>query len=149
MYKIKCLQKTQWVHVFTSSRSGARELLRLAIFEIMHWKMGKMFTLGLNAAKSTDYIKKCFKQKLSKIKFCTQNSVKSDLLSPQRVEIGCSKCLPFLKYALEWKSRFNCEQNTTKNTDYIEKYSEQKLYKIKFLTKTRWTHVFIPPQEWS
>ncbi len=51
--------------------------------------MGETFTLRLNAAKSIDYIEKCFKQKLSKIKFSTKNSV---------VEIGGSKRLPFFKY---------------------------------------------------
>ncbi len=33
------------------------------------------FTLWLNAAKYTDYIEKCFKQKLQRIKFPTKNSV--------------------------------------------------------------------------
>ncbi len=31
-----------------------------------------MFTLGPNVAKSTDYIRKCFNQKFSKIKFPTK-----------------------------------------------------------------------------
>ncbi len=33
------------------------------------------FTLRLNAAKNTDYIEKCFKQKLFRIKFPTKKSV--------------------------------------------------------------------------
>ncbi len=37
--------------------------------------MESRFILGLNAAKSTDYIGKCFNQMLSKIKFYTKNSV--------------------------------------------------------------------------
>ncbi len=38
----------------------------------LEWE--SMFTLGLNIAKSTDYIKKCFNQKLSKIIFPTKIS---------------------------------------------------------------------------
>ncbi len=35
----------------------------------------RKFTLELNAAKNTDYMEKCFKQKLYRIKFATENSV--------------------------------------------------------------------------
>ncbi len=37
--------------------------------------MESRFTLGLNAAKSTNCSEKCFKQKLYKIKFPMKNSV--------------------------------------------------------------------------
>ncbi len=37
--------------------------------------MGKYVHLGLNAAESSNYIKKWFKQQLSKIKFSMKNSV--------------------------------------------------------------------------
>ncbi len=40
-------------------------------------------TLGLNAAKIIDYIEKCFKRKLRRIKFPTKNSVDADLYLPQ------------------------------------------------------------------
>ncbi len=35
--------------------------------------------LGLNAAKNTDYMEKCLKQKLHRIKFPTKNSVEAYL----------------------------------------------------------------------
>ncbi len=34
-------------------------------------------TSGLNAAKNIDYVEKCFKQKLQRIKFSTKNSVEA------------------------------------------------------------------------
>ncbi len=40
------------------------------------------FTLGLNAAKNTHYIKKCFKYILFKIKFTTKRSVGAHVYLP-------------------------------------------------------------------
>ncbi len=40
-------------------------------------------TLGLNATKIIDYIEKCFKRKLRKIKFPAKNSAEADLYLPQ------------------------------------------------------------------
>ncbi len=40
-------------------------------------------TLGLNVLKIIDYIEKCFKQKLRRIKFPAKNSVEADLYLPQ------------------------------------------------------------------
>ncbi len=39
----------------------------------LEWE--SMFTLGLNAAKSNDYVDKCFNQKLSEIIFPTKTSL--------------------------------------------------------------------------
>ncbi len=78
----------------------------------------RKFTLGLNAAKSTNYIEKYFKQKLCKIIFPTKNSMDAYVyrsqgwiygtpkmclsgimsLSTSGVELGGSKDLLFLKY---------------------------------------------------
>ncbi len=41
--------------------------------------------------KHTDYIKKCFKQKLFRIKFLSKNSVDAYLVSPPGVELGSSR----------------------------------------------------------
>ncbi len=38
-----------------------------------------MFNFGQNIAKSSNYIEKCFKQKLSKIKFSTKNTLEANL----------------------------------------------------------------------
>ncbi len=50
-----------------------------------------------------------------------------------------------LKYynILDWKSRFTLGLNTTKTTSYIKKCFKQKLFGIKFLTKTSWTYTSI------
>ncbi len=62
-----------------SSKSEAR-VPKIAIFEIFKCTgMGKW----MNVAKSTDYIKNCFKQKLFRIKFVTKNSVDAYLYLPQ------------------------------------------------------------------
>ncbi len=63
-------------------------------------------TLGFDADKSIDYIEKCFKQKLSKIKFPTKNSVVTHIsISPwSGAMVGGVKHLPFLKSnTLEWE----------------------------------------------
>ncbi len=56
-----------------SPRSRGRGALKIAIFEILEWE--SKFTLGLNAAKNTNFIKKGFKWKLFRIQFPTKNSV--------------------------------------------------------------------------
>ncbi len=54
------------------------------------------FTLGLNAAQNTDYIKNVFKQKLRIIKFPTKNSFDACICLSQEWRWD-SKNLPFLK----------------------------------------------------
>ncbi len=78
--KIKFLQKIHWEHVFISSRSGARGHQRFVNFEIVHWN--SMFTLELNAVVSTDYIEKCFHQKISKIEFPTKTLLSAYVYLP-------------------------------------------------------------------
>ncbi len=48
----------------------------------------------MNDAKNTDYIEKCFKQKLFRIKFYTKKSVGAYVLSPPGVELRGSKDCP-------------------------------------------------------
>ncbi len=50
-------------------------------YNALEWE--NMFPLGRNAAKSTDYIEKCFKQKLRRTKFPAINSVDAYLYLPQ------------------------------------------------------------------
>ncbi len=107
--------------------------------------MGKMFTLKLDTAKITDYIEKCFQQKLSKTEFFTKNSGTRISISPRSGD-RASKRLPFFKYAREWKSRFTFGLNAARNTDYIEKYAKQKLCKIKFPAKNSLGVCFYPPR---
>ncbi len=64
--------------MFISCRSWARGLQRsicLKFYNVQKW--GIRFTLSLNAAKNTDYMKKCFKQKLSRIKFSKKKTLRS------------------------------------------------------------------------
>ncbi len=55
----------------------------------------KKFTLGLNAAKNTDYIKKYFKKTLHRIKFNTKNLEKVYSLSLPGMELENSRNLFF------------------------------------------------------
>ncbi len=59
--ELNFLQKTQWKHISISFRSRTRRLERLPVFKYNVLEQKSGFTLGLNAAKSTDYIKKYFK----------------------------------------------------------------------------------------
>ncbi len=58
------------------------------------------------------------------------------------------KYLQFLlKYcnALEWERRFTLALNAAKNNDYIEKWCEQKVFIIKFPTKSSVnTYLYLP-----
>ncbi len=44
-----------------------------------------------------------------------------------------------------WRVGVHFGQNVTKNTDYIKKWFKQKFFRIKFPSKTQWTHISIPP----
>ncbi len=72
-WKLNLLQKTQWARTFIFPRNGASELHRLPRFKYYNvLKQENRFILGLDTAKITDYIEKCFKQQLLKIKFPTK-----------------------------------------------------------------------------
>ncbi len=64
-------------------RSGAREiqiLPRFKYYNVLKWE--SRFILGLNADKITNYIEKCFKLKLLRIKFPTKNFVDAHFYHP-------------------------------------------------------------------
>ncbi len=79
----------------------------------------RKFTLGLNAAKTTDYTEKYFKQKLRRIEFPTKKKklVNTCLISP-RNRLGGSKNLLFLKYeVLKWEKNFYINpENSSSNS---------------------------------
>ncbi len=55
-------KKSQWAYMSIYPRSGTRELQRficLKYYNALKWL--STFTVGLNAAENTDYIKKFFK----------------------------------------------------------------------------------------
>ncbi len=106
-----------------------------------------MFTLGQNTPKSSNYIKKCFKQKLSKIKFFTKNSCDANLYLAQEWSYRAPNIRHFLNNALVWKSTFSLGLNAVKSINYIEKYFNQKLSKIKFPTKNSVGAYLHLPQE--
>ncbi len=62
-----------------SEASGLQRLLFSKSYNVL--KRESRFTLGLNAAKITDYIKKCFKQKFISTIFSAALSFKVNLLS--------------------------------------------------------------------
>ncbi len=136
------------MHFSVSSRSVARGLQRLPFlkhYTILEWE--SRFILGLKAVKCTDYIKKYFKQQLSKIRFLTKNSSDAYLHYLQKWSQGLQR-LPFLKYynVLEWENRFTLGLNTAKNANYIKKGFKRKLFRINFpIKKLQQTHVSISP----
>ncbi len=90
------LPRYRWMHISISLRSRARWLQILPFlkyFNVLEWE--SRFTLGLNAAKNTDYIKKSFK-KLFKIKFATKDQWTHIFISPTGVELGGFKYSHFL-----------------------------------------------------
>ncbi len=68
-------------HSLRSGKCDAQHATAAQYFTLQ--KQDSTFTLGLNTAKNTPCIKKCFKQKLSSIKFATKNSVGAYVYLPQ------------------------------------------------------------------
>ncbi len=64
---------------------------------MLEWE--SMFTMGQNTAKSSNYIEKCFKQKLSKIKLSTKNSTRANVYLPQEESYRAPKVRNFLNNA--------------------------------------------------
>ncbi len=64
----------QWTHISISPGSGAKNFQRLPFFKYYHkleWE--SKFILRLDAAKTTDDIKKFFKQNCSELNFQQKN----------------------------------------------------------------------------
>ncbi len=75
-----------------SPRSGAWRLQRLICLKYYNvLKKESKFTLRLNAAESTDYIKKFLKQNFLSIKFFTKKSVGAYVYLGQEWSSGASK----------------------------------------------------------
>ncbi len=108
---------------------------------ILEWE--SKFTLGLNAATNTDYIKKCFQQKLFRIKFPRKNLVDAYLYLPQKWNYGAPKIVTF-----EIESRITLKLNAAENTDYIRK-CVKKLFEIKFPSKNSVGTYLYLAKEWS
>ncbi len=102
-------------------------------------------TLGLNAANIIDYIEKCFKRRLRRIKFPAKNSVEADFYIHQEWNQGA----PNTCHVLELQNRFFLGLKASKIIDCIEKWFKQKLYKIKFPTKNSMSACLYLPQKWS
>ncbi len=71
------------MHISISPRSGARGLQKLSFlkyYNVLEWESG--FTLGLNAAENTDYIKMSLREKLFRIKFLQKTQWMQSLSFP-------------------------------------------------------------------
>ncbi len=91
-------------------------------YNALEW--ASKFTLRLNAANNTNYIKKCFKQKLFRVKFPTKNSVDACVCLPQEWSQGASETVIF-------ESRFISRPNAAKN--YVIIYIKKKNVSMKFI----------------
>ncbi len=90
------------------------------------WRVGVHFEQ--NATKNNDLFKKCFQQKVFRIKFIQKSQWTHICISLRNEARGLQR-LTFLKYfnALEWESRFTLGQNATKNTKDIKKMLQTKI----------------------
>ncbi len=73
----------------------------------------------------------------------------ANLYLSQEQSYGDQRFAIFEIMPLIWESRFSLGLNAVKSSDYIEKFFNQKLAKIKFLTKNSVDAYFYLPQEWS
>ncbi len=74
LYKIKFPKKKSVGACLYLLQKWSQGTAKICQFWDRALEWGSMFTLGQNTANSTDYIKKCFNQKLSKIIFPTEIS---------------------------------------------------------------------------
>ncbi len=87
--ELNFLQKTQETHmsiVLESRARGLQRLLFLKYYDVLKYE--NRFVLGLNAVKNSDYVTKCFKQKLFRVKFPTKKRWRRISLSSAGVELG-------------------------------------------------------------
>ncbi len=87
---------------------------------LMYWNGKSRFTLWLNTAKNTDYMKKMFQIKVLAHEISYKNLNGRTYLSPPRLELGAPKIAMFEIYynVLKQKRRFTLRFNNIKNTDY-------------------------------
>ncbi len=93
--ELNFLQKTRWTHCPISLHSQAGDIQRLPFLKYFNTLEWESITLRLNATKNTKDIKKCFKQKLFKIKFLTKNLVNAHPYLPQKWSQGPPKITIF------------------------------------------------------
>ncbi len=80
--KILCINvKLAYLDIYFTEKHVRRRHTWLVLLRLQHFSC--FSNLALKAAKIIDYIEKCFKQKLRRIKFSAKNSVEADLYLPQ------------------------------------------------------------------
>ncbi len=112
----------------------------------MKWE--SRFTLGLNPAKNSDYIKKYFKQKLCKIKFSKKKKVNRCIfLSTPEMELEGSDDLHFWNITMHWMKKVHFGVERCKKYELCWKMLQAKV--AQNLQKTQRTHIVYHSQEWS
>ncbi len=100
------LQKSQGAPMSITFSSGGRRVRRLPCLKYCNMpKWERRSTSGLNGGKITDYIKKCFKLKLFKIKFLTKVSLRILCLFHPGVELRDSKDGHFWNILMRWNGK--------------------------------------------
>ncbi len=82
---------------------GSKDLLFLKYYNGRKWEC--RFTLTLNTAKNIDYIEKCFKQKLSIIKFIAKNKWTLISIFLRSGATGLQKFAVFYIIIMHWNGR--------------------------------------------
>ncbi len=111
-------------------------------------KMYLIDMIGLNATKNTNYIEKCFKGKLRRIKFPKNNLIRRMPLCTPKVELRGSKDLHFWKIIMYWneKVHFGAVRCKKYQLPIISENSWNKsCAKLNFLKKSQWTHIYLKP----
>ncbi len=101
-------------------------------------------TLGLNTAKIIDYIEKCFKWKLCRIKFSAKNSVEAYRYLPHPRSIAMRR----QTIAMYWNGKVGSFWGwmLPKVTILLKNASNKKCIILNFQQQTQWAQVFFSPR---
>ncbi len=122
-WALNFIQKSQWEHMSTFPMSRVREIKRCPSLKYYNVQKRKSrFNLGLDAAKNTHYVWKCFK------KSCwTLNSIQKSqwvhlFISRRNGVRGLQRLLSLKYYNVQkWESRFTLGHDGANNMHYIQK----------------------------
>ncbi len=105
---------------------------------------------GQNKVKNNDFIKKCFEQKLFRIKFSTKNSVERMSLSLFWMEPEASKDCHFLNILLHWNGKVDSFQGWTlqKISKILKNASNNNCSELNFIQNSTNVHLYLLC-EWS
>ncbi len=142
-------QKSSRAHMSISPTSGARGLQRSICLKSYNVQKQEIrFTLRLNTAKNTYFMKKASNKSCLKSNFAQKKSESSYVYLPHEWSQGPRRSVCLKSYNVQkWEIRFTLVLNTAKNTHFMKKRLEIKVARNRISHKiVGWHKCLSPPQ---